>query len=94
MKEPTEAILMEGMRLLDEYNRLKDEAPDLDEMYALASPLQAPLRDLSPEELNVVQLVHNHGQIQAVLDRSPISDPDTLAHIIKLMKMQYFRRLG
>ncbi|MDY0000528.1 MAG: DUF4388 domain-containing protein [Polyangia bacterium] len=94
IKEPTEAILMEGMRLLDEYNRIKHEAPDLDEMYALQNPLSAPLRSLSPAELDVLQLVHNHGQIQTVLDKSPISDADTLSHLIKLLKMQFLRRLG
>lgn len=94
LKESTEAILMEGMRLLDEYNRVKSEAPDLDEMFAISSPLQAPLRDLSPGELDVLQLVHNLGQLQAVLDKSPLSDPDTLGHVVKLLKMQYLRRLG
>jgi hypothetical protein len=92
--ESTEAILMEGMRLLDEFNRIKDTAPDLTEMYGLANPLGAPLRELAPEALDVLQLVHNHAQIQAVLDKSKLSDADTLAKIIELEKTQYIARLS
>ncbi len=94
MTESTEAILMEGMRLLDEYNRVKDQAPDLDEMFALQNPLQPALRDLEPPDLDTLQLVHNHGQIQAVLDKSERSDADTLECIVRLIKKQYLKRLG
>jgi hypothetical protein len=94
MQESTEAILMEGMRLLDEYNRIRDKAPDLDEMWGLANPLQPPLKELEPAELEVLQLVHNHGQIQSVLDKSPLSDAATLEHIATLRDKSYIQQLG
>ncbi|MFH2008555.1 MAG: DUF4388 domain-containing protein [bacterium] len=94
ISRPTEGILMEGMRLLDEFNRIEPEAPSLVEMYGVANPLGPPLKDLSPAELDVLQLVHNFGQVQTVLDKSDKSDVDTLTDIIKLKKTHYITQLS
>ena len=32
--------------------------------------MTAPLRELTPEQLDVLQLVHNYGTLQGVLDHS------------------------
>jgi hypothetical protein len=94
MQESTEAILMEGMRLLDEYNRVRDKAPDLEEMWGLSNPLQPALTDLEAAELQVLQLVHNHSQIQSVLDKSALSDATTLEHLATLRDKGYIQQLG
>ncbi len=94
MQESTEAILMEGMRLLDEYNRIRDKAPELEEMWGLSNPLQPALTDLEAAELEVLQLVHNHSQIQSVLDKSALSDAATLEHLATLRDKGYIQQLG
>lgn len=94
IERPTEGILMEGMRLLDEYNRIQPEAPGFDEMYGLANPVGPPIKDLEPTELDALQLVHNFGQIQTILDKSERSDVDTLSTIIKLKKLHYITQLS
>jgi hypothetical protein len=90
----TEALLMEGMRLLDEYNRIEPEAPAFDEMYGLANPIGPLIKDLEPKEIDILQLVHNFGQVQTILDKSELSDVDTLTTLIKLKKTHYITQLS
>jgi len=89
INESTEALLMEGMRQMDELERLKGELPSAAAMYGISSPLVPELKDLKPEELSVLQLVHNYAQIQTVLDKSPLSDLDTYQHLISLTQREY-----
>ena len=84
-----QSVLMEGMRQLDELNRIKDELPSLRARLKLCLPLIAPLRALSPEELDVVQLVHNYGFLEAVLNKSLASDLDTARTVLKLLQQGY-----
>ncbi len=93
INESTEALLMEGMRQIDELERIQKQRPDAKSIYGLAAPLSAPLRDLNPEQLDILQLVHNYGQIQTVLDKSPLADLETYEHIIHLMENEYITAL-
>lgn len=92
IQESTEALLMEGMRQLDEFRRIEGELPGRDEALGLASPLAAPLRDLQPNELDVLQLVINYGHLQAVLDRSPRTDLETGQALLALIQKEYVAR--
>ena len=89
MNMSVQELLIEGMRQLDEYNRIRDELPELDGQLTLASPMAAQLRDLKPEELDVLQLVHNHGVFETVLNKSKATDLQTAEVILKLVKAQY-----
>ncbi len=82
-------VLMEGMRQLDEFNQIRDNLPDLKTRLMLVVPLVAPLRDLNPEELDVLQLVLNYGAIDDVLNRSTHTDLATIQGVVKLMKGSY-----
>jgi hypothetical protein len=70
----TEALLMDALRLLDEYKRIGRELPQLDAPLVVRQPLVARLRDLTPEQLDALQLVHNHGTLRAVLDHTEAED--------------------
>ncbi len=89
IKETTEALLMEGVRQLDEMRRIEGELPERTTMLAMIHPLQPPLRDLSPAELDVFQLVVNFGQMQTVLDRSALTDLETAQAILSLLQRGY-----
>jgi pSer/pThr/pTyr-binding forkhead associated (FHA) protein len=89
IQESTEALLMEGMRQLDEFRRIEPELPTRDAPIGLATPLQPPLRDLQPNDLDVLQLVINYGQLGVVLDRSPKTDLETAQALIGLLQKGY-----
>ncbi|MFW5876382.1 MAG: DUF4388 domain-containing protein [Myxococcota bacterium] len=85
----TEGLLMEAMRQLDEVRRLSPDMPPMHSQLSLGMPLIPPLRDLSPEELDVLQLAHNYGHVETVLNKSLASDLETSEIVVKLMKAGY-----
>ena len=56
---------------------------------SIALPLEAPLRDLPPEHLDIIQLVLNNGTMQAVLDKCPMSDLDASQAVATLLQKNY-----
>jgi pSer/pThr/pTyr-binding forkhead associated (FHA) protein len=91
MNMNVQEILMEGIRQLDEFNRLRAELPELSARLVVNSPLNPPLRDLKPEELDVLQLAHNYGHLESVLNKSLATDLETVEIVLKLLKSQYLR---
>ena len=87
----TEGLLMEAMRQLDEVRRLGPDLPPLSAVIEVCSPLVPPLRDLSPEELDVLQLVHNYGKVETVLNKSLAGDLETSELVVKLIKAGYLK---
>ena len=84
-------VLMEGLRQMDEFNNLRDQLPDLQAKLTLASPLDPALRDLKPEELDVIQLALNFGHLETMMNKSHASDLDTAQIVLKLIKAKYLR---
>ena len=89
IKDSTEGLLMEGMRLLDEYTRVVDDLPARTAQLSLPQPLTSALSALKPEQLEIFQIVLNGGNLQAVLDRSKLSDADAAVALIELVKKDY-----
>lgn len=89
--EPLEMILMEGMRQIDEIANLGPDLPDRDATLAVSQPLVPPLRELTPEELDVLQLVYNYGHMETVLNKSLAMDFETCEIMIKLVRSNYVR---
>jgi pSer/pThr/pTyr-binding forkhead associated (FHA) protein len=89
ISESTEALLMEGVRQLDEFRNLQKQLPPLGSPLAVPTPLAGKLRELSPSELDTFQLVLDHGQLQKVLDNFPGTDLDAAQNIINLMKREF-----
>ncbi|MES1205778.1 MAG: DUF4388 domain-containing protein [Pseudomonadota bacterium] len=75
MDESTEALLMDGMRQLDEYNVQIEKLPPLSTSVSVARPLGPKLRELTPDELDVFQAVlEGDTTISGLFDRSPLAD--------------------
>jgi hypothetical protein len=75
MDESTEALLMDGMRQLDEYNVQIEKLPPLSTSLSIPRPLGPKLRELTPEELDVFQAVmEGDTTISGLFDRSPLTD--------------------
>jgi hypothetical protein len=87
----TEALLMNSMRLLDEFKRIEKMLPPPNAPLKLPTALTAPLRDLTPELLDVLQLAHNYGNLKGVLDHSVKDDVLTAESLIWLIQKEYIR---
>jgi pSer/pThr/pTyr-binding forkhead associated (FHA) protein len=84
-------ILMESLRQLDEFNIVRDKLPPPTARLVLSLPVQAPLRALGPEDLDVLQLALNHGRVQAVFDAATGTDLQTAQGLLKLLDKRYLR---
>ena len=87
----TEALLMEAMRQLDEVRRLGPDMPPLAAELQLSSPLIPPLSELSTDELDVLQLAHNHLRVEAVLNQSRMDDIEASQILVKLIRTGYLK---
>jgi hypothetical protein len=87
----TEALLMDALRLLDEFKRIEGQLPQDDSPLLVRRPLVPRLRDLTPEQLDLLQLVHNHGTLRAVMDHSEADDVTIAEAILELMRKDYVR---
>jgi pSer/pThr/pTyr-binding forkhead associated (FHA) protein len=84
-------VLMEGFRQKDELADLQSKLPKGQTKLTLANPLDVPLRDLEPLELDTLQLAINTGTVDGVNSGSSLTDLDTARILIKLMKQGYLR---
>lgn len=84
-----QSLLMEGFRQQDELNRLLDELPPLENRLQLRTPLEAPLHELEPSHLDVLQLALNSSSIAALFDRTAVTDLETAEIIKSLIKRGY-----
>jgi hypothetical protein len=90
IKDSTEGILMEGMRLLDEIKRLEPELPPRKAQLMIPRPLNPPLSALSKEQLSVFQSVLNGAtSTQALFDRTSLDDDVAAQGLIDLIKKDY-----
>lgn len=84
-------LLMEGLRQIDELNHIRPKLPDFDARLVFVRPLVAKLRDLSPFELDIVQLALNFGVLSVILNKSSATDFDTAKTVLKLLDAGYLR---
>ena len=87
--DSTEALLMEGMRQLDEFRRIESQLPPRDAMLEMPRPLDPPLKALKPQELDLLQLVINLGITQSVIDRSSATDLEAAQTLVGLIARDY-----
>ncbi len=82
-------VLMEGFRQQDELETLKAKLPPMSSRLALRAPLEAPLHELEPSHLDLLQLALNAPSLEILMDRSSLSDLDTAKVILSLMGRGY-----
>ncbi|MGB8297918.1 MAG: DUF4388 domain-containing protein [Polyangia bacterium] len=89
LQDSTEALLMEGMRQLDEFKELSPKLPPLAAEVSVPTPLGPRLRDLSPDHLDVIQIALGGATVQAILDQSRQTDLDTATAMLSLLERGY-----
>ena len=87
--ESIESLMMEGMRILDEMLNLGPDAPDLKAAISVPTPLVAPLRDLTPEQLDTFQQALNYNTVSELLNKTQGNDVDTMKNLLHLTRNEY-----
>jgi len=91
MDESTEALLMEGMRQLDEYRVQLEKLPAFSSPIGVPRPLKARLRDLGPDELDVFQAASEVKTVAALFDHSPLTDLMIAEKLVGLLNRGYLQ---
>lgn len=91
LDDSTEHLLMEALRQLDEFRRIQGSLPPMDQTLMLSVPMQPALRDLGPEELDVLQLIINWGTLQGVFDNASQDDVKIAESVSNLLERGYLR---
>jgi hypothetical protein len=86
------ALLIDAKRAMDALDVLRQRLPAPGEALALPRPLSAPLIDLDDVDLALVQLAHNHGRLDRILDATPLTDVDAVRRLLVLLEQGYLRR--
>jgi pSer/pThr/pTyr-binding forkhead associated (FHA) protein len=89
LQDSTEALLMEGMRQLDEFRELSPKLPPLQAAVSVPTPLGPRLRDLAPDHLDVIQIALGGATVQAILDQSRQPDLSTAQAMLSLLERGY-----
>jgi pSer/pThr/pTyr-binding forkhead associated (FHA) protein len=89
LQDSTEALLMEGMRQLDEFKELSPKLPPLDAAVSVPKPLVPRLRELTPDHLDIIQIALGNVSVQAILDQSRQTDLDTAQSLLSLLERGY-----
>lgn len=89
LEEGTERLVTEASRHANEFRKLGDDLPEMEDMVAIKKPLQAPLADLDRDALEVFQLIHNLGFLQSIMDASPFTDAKTGKIVMQLIAQEY-----
>ncbi|MEB2310658.1 MAG: DUF4388 domain-containing protein [Sorangiineae bacterium] len=82
-------ILMEAFRQQDELTQLRERLPSPESRLKLKTPLEAPLHELDPVQLALLQLALNAPTLAALYDMSPHSDLETGQIILHLLERGY-----
>ncbi|HMJ13755.1 MAG TPA: DUF4388 domain-containing protein [Polyangiaceae bacterium] len=82
-------VLMEGFRQQDEMAVLMPKLPSLESRLTLRTPLEAPLHELEPKHLDVLQQALNSPSFEALLDRTALTDLEIAEVVSSLIKRGY-----
>jgi hypothetical protein len=91
LDESTEHLLMDALRQLDEFRRIQGSLPAPDQTLTISVPMEAPLRELGADELDIVQLALNWGTMQGILDHAAQDDVTVGTMVANLLERGYLR---
>ena len=91
LEVPTDQLVADAVREMNELKALQAELPELEEMLKLPKPVKPPLSKLQPDELDILQIAINDGFFQAILDKSPFNDLKTAQIVKALIDREYLR---
>ena len=85
VEQPTSVLVMEGMRRADEWGRLVEQLPPLDQRFEVDHERLVDRLSEIPDELNgILRLLDGKRSFMEVVDESPFEDLSTLTTLSKL----------
>lgn len=87
-----EAVLMEGMRIIDEVAR--HSLPEMTTSISVPKPLGPRLSDLTSEQLDVFQVAMHQAQLEAVFNNCAMDDVKIAESIKHLIERNYLDTTG
>jgi pSer/pThr/pTyr-binding forkhead associated (FHA) protein len=85
-------VLMEGIRQQDELNALRTKLPTVERRVKLKVPLTPSLRDLAPQDLEVLQIALNSRDLSELFDRASFTDLETATSLELLLSRGYLEQ--
>jgi len=85
-------LLVDGLFKLDELEVLRQKLPDPGSKIVAARPLKTPLRSLADADLDLFQLAHNVGEVEAIIDEAPQDDLEVARRLLTLMDGGFLRK--
>lgn len=87
-------VLMEVLRQQDEISNVREKLPPMDASLQLKTPMAAPLNELEPRQLDVLQMALNCPNVTTLFERSKYSDLDTARILAELLQRGYLQTVG
>jgi hypothetical protein len=89
LEDSTENLVTSAIHENEEFERLMQDLPDMNHHLSIPRPLPGLLSTLPPRELDVFQLVYDCSRMDHVLNRSPATDFETAAALLRLMDLGF-----
>ena len=86
---PTESLLMEALRQMDELKRLQRDLPPPEAQLHLCVPMTPKLSALTARELDTLQIAINFTSVKDIVDRAPATDFEVYTHLHKFIMQGY-----
>ena len=84
-------LLVEGLHLVDELQMLQAKLPGKQARVSLTRAMGPRLAALEAADLDIIQLSHNTGSVQAVIDQSSETDVVATRRLLNLVDAGYLR---
>jgi len=88
---PIKMICQEGLRLKEQYDRIRHELPPLEMLLEIDSNFLHPGSSLSPEQFSTLAAVVEHRKVAHVLDYNPLPDVTIYEGLIQLRRSKILR---
>jgi len=92
LEDTTRNLVSQGLAELEELKQLSPQLPGLDAELEVPRPLPGLLTDLGARQLEVFQLVYDHGLMREVMDRATSNDAETARTLLKLLDLGFVAR--
>jgi pSer/pThr/pTyr-binding forkhead associated (FHA) protein len=92
LDRPIPELLVDGLFKLDETTVLRQRLPPDDERLVMAKPMVSLLSALDEATLDLLQLAHNLGVVDAILDATPQTDLEASNRLLTLVDRGYLRK--
>ncbi|MFH1435939.1 MAG: DUF4388 domain-containing protein [Pseudomonadota bacterium] len=92
INKPTEYLIMEGLRRIDELHHIEKERGLQNATLKFNFPLLHPLKKLKHDDLDIFQMLFQPLPYEMILDMSPHEDLDTAQILTNLLDLKYIAK--